>query len=266
MHVMNDLMRHIDACNNAILPGARLPVRVVGETVGWVLPDVARQAGGAGAELEIPPDRLQTVARTLADAGACRWRDEAFDVRARPDGRVLGQIDRGALPALGIQATGVHVNGLVGDRLWVAHRALDKALDPGKLDHVVAGGIPAGHTPEQTLVKEAAEEAAIPADLARQARPVGSIAYAMERHEGLRRDLLHCYDLELPAAFEPHPQDGEVSHFELWPLDRALETVRRTDRFKFNVALVLIDLFLRRDMLPAAEAALLRAALGGTTP
>ena len=37
--------------------------------------------------------------------------------------------------------------------------------------------------------------------------------------------------------------------------------MRRTEDFKFNVNLVLIDLFLRRDMLQADEAAGLRAAL-----
>ena len=67
----------------------------------------------------------------------------------------------------------------------------------------------------------------------------------MERPEGLRRDLLHCYDLVLPEDFVPHPQDGEVSGFELWPIEQVLERVRDTEEFKFNVNLVLIDLFLR---------------------
>jgi len=98
---------------------------------------------------------------------------------------VLGRIDRGAIPAFGIQATGVHLNGLVrqadGLHVWVARRARNKALDPGKLDHIVAGGVPAGLTSAETLVKEAAEEAAIPPDLAARAREVGVLSYAMER-------------------------------------------------------------------------------------
>ncbi len=43
----------------------------------------------------------------------------------------------------------------------------------------------------------------------------------------------------------PHPVDGEVTGFELWPMRRVVETVRDTDEFKFNVNLVLIDLFRR---------------------
>jgi 8-oxo-dGTP pyrophosphatase MutT (NUDIX family) len=127
----------------------------------------------------------------------------------------------------------------------VARRAADKALDPGKLDNLVAGGVPAGMTPRQTLVKEAAEEAAIPAALARTAVETGTITYAMERPEGLRRDRLVCYDLILPAAFQPVATDGEVESFELWPVARVLERVRDTDDFKFNVNLVLIALFQR---------------------
>ena len=71
----------------------------------------------------------------------------------------------------------------------------------------------------------------------------------MERPEGLRRDLLHCYDLELPEDFSPRPADGEVEAFELWPIARVVQTVRDTDTFKFNVNLVLIDLFQRMGLI-----------------
>ena len=103
-----------------------------------------------------------------------------------------------------------------------------------------------------TLIKEAAEEAAIPADLAAKAVKVGEVSYAMDRPEGLRRDLLHCYDLELPESFVPSAADGEVESFELWPIARAVERVRASDDFKFNVNLVLIDLFERLGLLSDA--------------
>jgi 8-oxo-dGTP pyrophosphatase MutT (NUDIX family) len=260
---MSELLRHIAACNNAVLPGRRLPVLVSGQLVGWVLPELAEQAAGLGAVLDgtglhLAPAGIDALSRTLAERSAFPWRAEAFDVRARPDGPALAQIDRGALPKFGIAATGVHVNGLVGDRVWVAHRARDKLLDPGKLDHIVAGGVPAGHTVLQTLVKEGEEEAGLPPSLMQQARPVGIIEYAMERDEGLRRDVLHCFDLELPENVRPEPRDGEVERFELWTLDRVLDTMRRTDDFKFNVNLVLIDLLIRRGVVGRAEAQTLR--------
>ncbi len=278
-------LRHIAACHTASLPGERVAFRIVEDAavqdardvppVGWLSPPIAAalaefpeiEAGPDGVTLTAPP-ALPTIARILSERGLLRWRGEAFDVRAMPAGKVLAQIDRGALPVFGIAAEGVHVNGLVGDpqrpdrlRLWVARRAADKSLDPGKLDHIVAGGIPAGLGPEETLVKEAMEEAAIPAELAAQARRVAVLSYAMERPEGLRRDRLHCFDLFLPEAFTPHPTDGEVAGFELWPIGQVLQAVRDTDALKFNVNLVLIDLFLRLGLISGTSGAELRAAL-----
>jgi hypothetical protein len=83
----------------------------------------------------------------------------------------------------------------------------------------------------------------------------------MERPEGLRRDVLHCYDLELPEDFVPQAADGEVEAFELWPIARVVEAVHDTDDFKFNVNLVLIDLFLRHGLVAGPEADGLRASL-----
>lgn len=267
---MPDLMRHIAACRNAKLPGSRIPLRLGTAQVGWVLPETAAALAGLGGIIEaggvtVAADEIYAMARQLAGQGRFRFRDEAFDVRAVPDGPVLARLDRGALPALGVRAEGVHLNGLVqragGPWIWVARRAAHKLLDPGKLDHLVGGGVPAGLSPLETLAKEADEEAAVPPALIAGAVPVARLSYAMDRPEGLRRDRLHCYDVTLPESFVPHPRDGEVETFELWPLRAALDEVRRSDSFKFNVSLVLIDLFLRNGLLDAMEGPRLRAAL-----
>jgi 8-oxo-dGTP pyrophosphatase MutT (NUDIX family) len=259
------LMRHVRAVRNVRLPGGRVPFRLGDVQVGWLAPDAAAhlagQAGcrrvGDGVALERAA-ALPALAHGLAEAGWFAWRGEAFDVRARPGGEVLATVDRGALPWFGIAAEGVHVNGLVrradGLHIWIARRAADRLIDPGKLDHLFAGGISAGMTPETTLVKEGAEEAGLAPDVVRAARPVGVIAYTMQRPEGLRRDRLHCYDLALAEAVVPVPADGEVAGFELWPASRVLAALRETDDFKFNVTLVLIDLFLRLGVLAGDEA------------
>jgi 8-oxo-dGTP pyrophosphatase MutT (NUDIX family) len=253
-------LRHIQACNNVVLPGDRLPFRIGSEQVGWLKPDFAARLA-AFPQIVTDADgatladgaALPAISRQLSDAGCYRWRREEFDIRAELDGPVLARLDRGALPTFGVLALGVHVNGLVrrsdGLHIWIARRAAHKQLDPSKLDHVVAGGVPAGLSPAETLVKEAGEEAAIPASLASQAVEVARIGYAMERAEGLRRDLLYCYDLDLPEDFLPHAADGEVEAFELWPIDRVVQTVRDSDDFKFNVNLVLIDLFQRLRLI-----------------
>lgn len=273
--MQDDLLRHIAACHNACVPAARCRLWLGSASVGWVAPKAIEEIQAVAPEAARRDDGIflpnapsfEAMAGALARAGHVRWRDEPFSVRAHPDRPELARLDRGALPYLGVWSEGVHVNGLVlrsdGPWLWVAERAADKSLDPGKLDHLVAGGIPAGLSPWETLGKEAAEEAAIPSALARQAVAVGRISYAMERPEGLRRDRLHCYDLWLPEDFSPRPADGEVAGFALWPLPRVLSELRGTDRFKFNVALVLIDLFLRLGLIDpeCAEGRVLRAGL-----
>ena len=261
---MTGLLRHIEAARNVTLPGACLAFRLGEAQVGWVTAQTAdllarHGCGRAAASVVLDrPDALPGLARQLADAGVLGWRGEAFDVRAEPDGAVLATVDRGALPVFGILAQGVHVNGLVqradGLHLWVGRRAPDRLMDPGKLDHLVAGGIPAGLDREQTLVKEGAEEAGLDEQTMRQARHVGVVGYAMARPEGLRRDRLHCYDLMLPEGVQPRPTDGEVAAFELWPMRRVIDTVRETDDFKFNVNIVLVDLFRRLSLLRGTEA------------
>jgi 8-oxo-dGTP pyrophosphatase MutT (NUDIX family) len=251
-----DLQRHIDACNTARLPGTRLPFHLGAHHVGYVTPEFAEVLHSLAEITRTPagitlrePNSLALLARDAAEPGGYPIRGEEFDVRASTDGESLATIDRGALPSFGLIAEGVHLNGLVqradGLHLWVARRAATKLLDPGKLDHLAAGGISAGMGAFDTLVKEAAEEAAIPAELMQHARRVAQISYAMERPEGLRRDRLQCYDLVLPEDFMPRAEDGEVESFELWPIARAVESVARTDDFKFNVSLVLVDLFQR---------------------
>ncbi|GBQ36501.1 NUDIX domain-containing protein [Gluconacetobacter azotocaptans] len=269
-------LRHLESCNTARLPGGRTPFRLGDAPAGWVDPDLVPELERRGlprrdgAITLADPARLEPLGEDLAASGVYRSHHELFDVAATADGPAIARVDRGALPLFGLIAHGVHMNGLVrrpdGLHLWIGRRATDKRLDPGKLDHLVAGGIPAGHTPEDALHKEAAEEASIPLPIVRQAVPVARIRYAMDRPEGLRRDVLHCYDLELPADFVPAPADGEVESFALIPVGEAFRIVRDTDDFKFNVNLVLIDLFLRLGLIdpdsPAGRA--LRAGLAGT--
>jgi 8-oxo-dGTP pyrophosphatase MutT (NUDIX family) len=270
------LARHIAACNNIASPAGLIPFRMGGAQVGWVSPDLAQaltfrprdfhfdgDGVGLAARLRSAGARSEALAAalpSLAAGGFLRIRNEAFDLRATSTGPVLGTLDRGALPAFGAMSQGVHVNGLVrradGLHVWVGIRAKDKAVAPGQLDNVVAGGIPAGLSPEECLVKEAAEEARLPPELAATARPAGRVSYVMSNAEGLRRDVLHCYDLDIPEGITPTPGDDEVERFELWPATRLLDAVRTTDTIKFNVNLVLIDLFLRKGLVADPDGSL----------
>jgi hypothetical protein len=167
-------------------------------------------------------------------------------------------LDRAHVSAFGLKAFGLHVNGFVrkttGLHLWIGTRSLDKSVAPGKLDNMVAGGQPAGLTLAENLLKEAAEEADIPPELARTAKPVGALSYLMGGRLGLKPDTMFLYDLEVPEDFIPRNTDGEITSFALMPVEEVMERVRTSFDFKFNVNLVIIDFLIRHGyLLPDTE-------------
>src|SRR3546814_19054180 len=142
---------------------------------------------------------LEEAVRALYAAGEIpKWRGEDYGISRRWGDAPLFRMERGAVPLFGLPAFGVHVNGYVatdaGPLLWVGKRAKPKTVAPGKLDHLVAGGHPYGLGLMENVIKEAAEEASVPAALAALARPVGAVRYVCERTEGLRNDVAFCFD------------------------------------------------------------------------
>ena len=89
----------------------------------------------------------------------------------------------------------------------------------------------------------------MPAALARQAKPAGTVSYCFETERGLKVDTLFCYDLAVPQSFEPVNQDGEISNFELIPIEEILALIRDGWAFKFNVSLVILDFAIRRGII-----------------
>ena len=208
----------------------------------------------------------------VAAGAASRLRQEAYAVKTAWLEPELFRVDRALVSFFGLKAYGVHLSGYVrrpdgGLDLWVGRRAADKAVAPGKLDNLVAGGQPAGLSLFDNLLKEAAEEADMDADIAGRAVSAGAVTYCFEGAQGLKPDTMYVYDIELPPDFTPRNTDGEMAEFMLWPAERVLETVRDTDDFKFNVNLVVIDFALRHGLLtpdrePSYET-LLKALRGG---
>ncbi len=262
-------LERIKACNHCSLDGLT-PFFIAGRRYGFISPEFAAalsgyadvfrvDAGGVSLvdALDTPESRTAAVADVndrLREQGHIRqWNDELFDVKNDFDEPAVMAIERGAVIHYGLRAWGVHVNGIVrqpdGLWLWVATRARDKPTFPGMLDHIVAGGQPAGMGLLDNVVKEAEEEASIPEALARRAIPVGKVTYCMRTDKGLKPDTLYCFDLELPPDFIPQGNDGEVESFELMPLQKVAEIVRDTTRFKPNCNLVIIDLLIRKGLI-----------------
>ena len=213
----------IEACNRCD-PADYVPFRAAGRCVGWMRPDfVARLAafpevfaiGADGVALqrglwtfEAASEALDGVVRTLVDEGVVpRYHGERYPVTPTNREAAVCTLDRAAAPHFGVRAFGQHLNGYVRRRdellVWVARRARDKWNFPGRLDQMVAGGLPYELTLAENLVKECAEEASIPEELARESRPVGAVTYCQESAHGLKPDVIYTYDLELPADFTP---------------------------------------------------------------
>lgn len=234
--------------------------------VGWVDPDFARMLAEFPKAFYLTDravhlhDRLGTIedrSKAVADVlvklhergGIPGWRGELYPVNRRFGETPLLLMERAATPLFGLQNYGINVNGLVRDgrdwKVWVARRAMTKHVDPGMLDLVVGGGQPYGISIADNLLKECAEEACIGPTLAERARPASVTTMMIEAAEGLRIGVQFNFDLELPADFQPRNDDGEVSEFQLWSLERLEENLRSADDFMFDAALATLDLLVR---------------------
>mgnify|MGYP001375515625 CR=1 FL=1 len=264
---------HIRACNRRDLTQFR-PFRIDGALAGYARHDMAEAIRPATNVFRVTEDEVALAPglrtfeqRTAAVEGVVKelqgtgimspWRGEPYAVTIAPGGPALFAIERAAVPLFGIRAYGVHLNGYVRKNgvthLWIGRRSRTKQTYPGMLDNAVAGGLPHGLTARECLIKECAEEAGIPKALAEEALPAGAITYTGTMPEGLRRDVLYCYDLELPADFRPVCHDGELEAFMLMPVEEVAAIVRDTQQFKFNCNLVIIDFLVRRGLLGPDE-------------
>jgi len=260
---------HIRACNN-FNPAVFVPFIVDGAIVGQIKQDFSRllhewpnlfvvsnesvEFISALNSFELRTEAIATVLAKLVDK---KWlshlHGEQYVATATTREEGLFLIDRAAAPCFGVRAFGQHINGFVrgkqGMQLWVAKRSADRRNFPGKLDNLVAGGVPYGITLPDNLKKECWEEAGISPELAMSAQPVGVVTYNAQTLQGYKPDTLYCYDLELPPDFQPHCTDGEVESFSLWPIDKVISIVRDTDKFKLNCNLVIIDFLVRHGFI-----------------
>eukprot|EP01036_Dinobryon_divergens_P022701 gene22701-30983_t len=205
---------------------------------------------------------LATVTLKLCNQGVIKgWRNELLPISTSFSSPPIVLLERASCAHFGVRAYGVHVNGFVREKvsggvagrishIWVGTRSKAKSTWPGMLDHIVAGAIPYGVSVQENVVKECEEEAGIGRDLATSAQPTGAVSYAYLDEDGnARRDVLYCYDLELPADFTPRPVDGEVERFDLRPVEWVVEKVVEGMEYKPNCNLVLIDFFVRHGFI-----------------
>lgn len=254
--------------------GARVPFVIDGIAVGSVArtnlialrrwPAALRLDDG-GVTLTVPAGErdaaLAEIHAELRREGLIlAWRDESYLVVDPASQRPLARIERAASRFWGTLTFGAHCTGYVADGnrrpqgLWIAQRSFTKHTDPGMFDNLVGGGVPAGESPFETLLREGWEEAGQAPDVMRRARPGRVIRLHRDIPEGLQHEWLYSFDLALTADEQPANQDGEVHAFRCLPVDEAL-ALAAGESMTVDAALVTLDFALRHRLVGDAAAA-----------
>ncbi len=246
----------------------RVPFAVEGRVVG----SVARAhlaalkawpqwlvVGSDGVELTAPAERrdaaFAAINAALREQGlVVAWRDETFPLFDPATLSPLARFERASARFWGTLTLGAHATGWVAgadgfpQSLWIARRSFTKATDPGLYDNLVGGGVPAGQTPHEALLREGFEEAGLDTQETARARAGNVLRLARDIPEGFQHEWLYSYDLQLPAGRVPRNQDGEVHDFTLMPVAQALE-VAAGEGMTVDAAVVTIDFALRHGLV-----------------
>lgn len=243
------------------------PLHVGRMRIGWVRrdhaerlrawPEVFRPASGRlmlAPQLVDPGSRsaaLAPVVRLLADQGFIKgWRNETYAVVERFGKPPLLHIERAAARFFGVTTYAAHVNGYVGSgascSMWLARRSRTKPIDPGMLDNLVAGGIAAGASVHQTLVKEGREEAGIGVDLMAKTVASGLVRILRAVPEGAQSEIIFVHHLELPADFQPRNEDSEVTNFGLYRLHEVAKLISAGSAMTLDSSLVAMKFLMTR--------------------
>jgi len=260
------------ACTHASHAGRELPALpfyVKEHVVGWLRPSFADrlrrwphvfEVGEAYVHLKAKPDtpagRTDAIAEVIKelarDGVVTGWRDEMVSITTAYGQPELLRIERAASRHFGLMSYGAHLNGFVRVdglvRVWIARRSTSKPIDAGRLDNIVGGRIAAGTTVDETLRKEAWEEAGIPPALLQEVPCLSAVRVEYSVPEGLHREILFVHDLFLPDDFKPANQDGEVAEIKLMPLEDVVQEILAGE-FTLDAGTVMVDGLLRQGIL-----------------
>ena len=190
-----------------------------------------------------PASRSQALAefaKQLHDQGyVTGWRNEKFSfwedhvIGTGPQClepssllRAAFEMERSAFRFFGLRSHAVHVNGFTREgHVWCGRRAQTKSTDPGMLDNIAAGGLPAGELLQTCGVREMAEEAGISEALAMTAVAHGKVSTCRSVATGWHHETLWVYNLIVPPEVTPINQDGEVSEFACMSPKQVVEAI-----------------------------------------
>lgn len=177
---------------------------------------------------------LQNLSHDLSVRGLLPgWRDEthacwgALQAHWPYKSPELLRLERAAFRYWGLSSHASHIHGITADgRMWCGRRATSKATDPGMLDNLAAGGLPADEDPLGCALREIQEEAGL-IRTARQLLPC-PIRLVTEREEpqGWHSERLFVFSTWVAEHETPVNQDGEVSEFLCLEIPQVLQRMR----------------------------------------
>ena len=177
---------------------------------------------------------LQAVALQLYRQGdVVGWRDEAYSCWSMQEAAwpypqaELFRLERAAFRFFGLRSHASHVHGLTTDgRMWCGRRAFNKSIDPGLLDNLAAGGLPAGEQPHGCAVREILEEAGLGRRLSTVLALPSVVTTERLEPQGWHSETLFLYTTLVSDTETPTNQDGEVSEFLCLALPEVLSRMR----------------------------------------
>ena len=176
---------------------------------------------------------------------------------------VLAHVNRSLAPYLGIDSVGVHLNcyvrqGNTIQGVWLAKRAANKSHHPNYWDTTVAGGQPHNLSLYDNIVKEAHEEAGVPAQWLRNdaaneafsdhAHDPLTMTTAKEDGSCMKRSFYYSFDLQVPDDWKPTSVDGEVQEFRLYSIEELDHELRFGKSLRPAMRAVLLDFMIRRGL------------------
>ncbi|KAI1810020.1 hypothetical protein GGS20DRAFT_580229 [Poronia punctata] len=237
--------------------------------------DSARALTAAFKELVdrcIEQDTFRIIAKSHSEPfGVLSYPSNPGVEGARKGGIGRVAVERFMAPLFGIILQGAHMVAYVRSRateddtgviqgLWIPRRAKHLFSSPGMLDSTVAGGVAAGSTALQTILREAAEEASLSPDLVRaRVHSAGLLTYVSSTdaahgwpgEQGLVcPGLIYTYDMELPGDVVPKPHDGEVGNYTLMSVGD-VQAALLNNEFKPDAAVVVVDFLIRHGIVTA---------------
>jgi len=258
---------------NGFLDGNCIPFFCAGSQVGMVCPAVVIQLANYPNVFSITKESVTFAVdlndvnkRNLALDQVLRdlrskdvfiplrgWRDECYEIKRKFSEPPLFKIERSASPLFGMRKYGVQINGYVnhssfGLCIWFQKRSPTKPTWPNMMDNFVGGGLSEGISVLDTAIKEAGEEANVPSSLSANLKPAGSVSFFHGSERGIHPNTEFVFDLELPQDFVPHNNDGEVSGWQLVPVDQVVEVICSKD-FKITSSPVVMDWLIRRGIV-----------------